>query len=296
VLQVRAYGSAERMAQVADGLAGLPATHHVLRTVDAGADRAMVTADVDPGGADAALGAVRGLGVPEADVELLRLDAVGPATTGEGLGAVVWADVLSQAGTNARLLGRYLIFMAIAGIIAAFGVVYANGVLIVGAMAVSPDILPVTAACTGIVLGRPVLAWRGIFTLVIGLILAGGIGALMTALLDVLNLIPEDFVLRSGVLTGLDSIDASTVIVALAAGVAAILSLETRATFAVGVAISVTTIPASAYLGVAAGVGQLGKAEGALAVLGVNILMLIIGGSLTLLIQRRLGPQSQGER
>jgi hypothetical protein len=67
------------------------------------------------------------------------------------------------------------------------------------------------------------------------------------------------------------------------------LALETRASSAVGVAISVTTIPASAYLGVAAGVGDASKALGALAVLGINITMLLIAGSLTLLAQRALG-------
>jgi hypothetical protein len=66
------------------------------------------------------------------------------------------------------------------------------------------------------------------------------------------------------------------------------LALETRASSAVGVAISVTTIPASAYLGVAVGVGNTSKALGALAVLRVNVVMLLVGGSLTLLAQRAL--------
>jgi Domain of unknown function (DUF389) len=56
----------------------------------------------------------------------------------------------------------------------------------------------------------------------------------------------------------------------------------------VGVAISVTTIPASAYLGVAVGVGELSKAHGALLVLGINVGMLILGGSSTLQLQRWL--------
>jgi hypothetical protein len=43
------------------------------------------------------------------------------------------------------------------------------------------------------------------------------------------------------------------------------LALGTRAKGSVGVAISVTTIPAAAYLGVAAGMGEIGKAAGALA-------------------------------
>jgi sorbitol-specific phosphotransferase system component IIC len=71
------------------------------------------------------------------------------------------------------------------------------------------------------------------------------------------------------------------------------LALETRASSAVGVAISITTIPAAAYLGVAAGVGEASKALGALAVLGVNVAMLLLAGTLTLIVQRRL---AEGER
>ena len=70
-----------------------------------------------------------------------------------------------------------------------------------------------------------------------------------------------------------------------------VLALETRASAAVGVAISVTTIPASAYLGVAAGVGQIDKALGALLVLGVNVTMLLSGGCVTLMVQRRLSTR-----
>jgi hypothetical protein len=64
------------------------------------------------------------------------------------------------------------------------------------------------------------------------------------------------------------------------------LAFETRASSAVGVAISVTTIPAAAYLGVAAGVGQSDKAWGALGVLTVNVVLLLAGGMVALLVQR----------
>jgi hypothetical protein len=77
--------------------------------------------------------------------------------------------------------------------------------------------------------------------------------------------------------------------VALAAGVAGMLAVETRAGAAVGVGISITTIPAAAYLGVAAGDGELDKVWGALAVLGTNVALLLLGGTATLLVQRRLG-------
>jgi hypothetical protein len=81
-------------------------------------------------------------------------------------------------------------------------------------------------------------------------------------------------------------VSATTILVAAAAGVAGMLAVETRASAAVGVGISVTTIPASAFLGVAAGTGELGQSWSALAVLGANIAMMLLGGSLALATQR----------
>ena len=172
--------------------------------------------------------------------------------------------------------------------IAAYGVLYANGILIVGAMAVSPDLLPITAACVGIAVRRPRLARRALVTLTLGLAVAGLVAGALTATLDLLGWLPPEFDVGGGILSGLTTVNNSTVIVALVAGVAAMLAQETRASSAVGVAISVTTIPASAYLGVAAGVGEIGEAWGALLVLVVNVAMLVAGGTFTLLLQRAI--------
>jgi uncharacterized hydrophobic protein (TIGR00271 family) len=202
---------------------------------------------------------------------------------------VVWADLLSQAGANARPLARFLVFMATAGVIAAFGVIYANTTLVVGAMAISPDTLPICAAATALVLGRWGLAARAVATLLVGLGCACMVGALLTFVLHTLDLGPTELSPSDrAFLAGLSTVNISTPVVAFAAGVAGILAFETRASSAVGVAISVTTIPASAYLGVAVGVGDAGKAVGALAVLGINVTMLLIGGCLTLVTQRAL--------
>lgn len=74
------------------------------------------------------------------------------------------------------------------------------------------------------------------------------------------------------------------------------LALETRASAAVGVAVSVTTIPAAAYLGVAGGVGEIGTAIGALGVLGMNVLMMALGASGTLAVQRTLNRRAAARR
>ena len=84
------------------------------------------------------------------------------------------------------------------------------------------------------------------------------------------------------------TVNAATVLVALAAGAAGILSFETRAGSAVGVAISITTIPAAVFLGVAFAEGDSAAGGPAAAVLAVNVVMLVLAGTLTLLFQRRL--------
>jgi Domain of unknown function (DUF389) len=100
--------------------------------------------------------------------------------------------------------------------------------------------------------------------------------------------LPANFDVHQIGLISQQHISAETFFVALAAGVAGMLAVETRASMGVGVAISVTTIPAAAFLGVAAGVGQFSKSLGALGVLGTNIAMMLIGGSIALAVQRRL--------
>jgi hypothetical protein len=137
--------------------------------------------------------------------------------------------------------------------------------------------------------GRPpALVGRAFWTLIAGLGTAGATAGLVAVLLNALDLLPSSFRVGENGLAGLTTVNSSTFVVALVAGVAGILALETRAAAAVGVAISVTTIPASAYLGVAAGLGEVDEASGALAVLAINVAMLLVGGSLTLVAQEAL--------
>jgi uncharacterized hydrophobic protein (TIGR00271 family) len=291
MLHLRVFGAAPVMERVAERVSALPGAEHVTRT-DAGngAGQALVTADVEPDAADAALQALTALGVPAEDIWLLRLEGLQPGRRGRRpeSSAVVWADLLGQAGEHARPVARFIMLMAVAGVIAAYGVIYANGILIVGAMAVSPDFLPLAASCIGLVARRPRLIGRALWTLAAGLATTWVAAGVLTVLLDLTDLMPSSFEVGENGLRGLTTVNSSTVVVALVAGVAGILALETRAAAAVGVAISVTTIPASAYLGVAAGAGEIGKASGALAVLGINVAMLLVGGSLTLVTQQAI--------
>jgi uncharacterized hydrophobic protein (TIGR00271 family) len=292
MLQLRVFGDSSAVGEVAERLGALPGARHVSVVAGARPGSALLTADLRATVADGALDLARGVGIPAEDISLLRLDAIGPALPADEPVALVWADLLGQAGVNARAAVRYLVFMAVAGVIAGFGVIDENQILIVGAMAVAPDLLPITATCTGLVLRRGQLIRRGLVALGLGLGMACLTAAAVTGFLNLFDLLPTDFAVHEIGLVSQVHIEAETIIVALAAGVAGMLAVETRASMGVGVAISVTTIPAAAFLGVAAGVGQFTKSLSALSVLGTNVAMMLVGGSTALAIQRRLASRA----
>jgi uncharacterized hydrophobic protein (TIGR00271 family) len=272
------------MTAVAAELGQLAGVRHVDISEPGPAGTTLVAADIRPQAADHVLSRLAGLGVPPDDVTLVRLETIGPAAAEEPL-VLVWADVLGQARVRARAPARFVVLMAVAGVIAGLGVINVSSILIVGAMAISPDLLPVTAACTGLVLRRWRLVQRGLGTLILGLAVACSLAAAVTAFLDLLDRLPAGFTLTE-IPAGQTHVSATTILVALAAGVAGMLAVETRASSAVGVAISVTTIPASAYFGVGLGLGEPGKSWSALGVLGVNVTMMLVGGSVALATQR----------
>jgi uncharacterized hydrophobic protein (TIGR00271 family) len=292
MLQLRVFGDSSAVGEVARRLGQLPGARHV--SVVAGERRgsALLTADLRATVADGALDLARRAGIPPEDVSLLRLDAIGPALPADEPVALVWADLLGQAGVNARAAVRYLIFMAVAGVIAAFGVIDENQVLIVGAMAVAPDLLPITATCTGLALRRGGLIRRGLVALGLGLGTACVTAAAVTGFLNLFDLLPAEFAVHEIGLVSQVHVEAETIIVALAAGVAGMLAVETRASMGVGVAISVTTIPAAAFLGVAAGIGEFSKSLAALSVLATNVAMMLVGGSTVVAIQRMLASRA----
>lgn len=290
MMHVEVFGPSDLMAEVANALDGLEGVTRVRRVEAARPGHSVVAAAARPRAVDPILDELTRLQVPGSDIAVTRVDAV-EWTAARGAGSfLVWADVLGQAWINARPIGRYLVLMLAAGVIAGYGVIDRNSILIVGAMAVSPDLLPITAIGVGLVSRNIGLALAAFATLAVGMAVACAAAALIAVGQDLFDVLPSGFSLGSAsrALGGLTSISHETIGVALVAGIAGMLSLETRASSAVGVAVSVTTIPAAAYLGVAAGLGESGTAWGALGLLGANVAMMVLGASATLVVQRHL--------
>jgi uncharacterized hydrophobic protein (TIGR00271 family) len=297
VLRLRSSVEAQNSDRFAAALRQLHGIKRVTAAPDDGrGDCVVFVADVEPHAADELVAAVAELGITVDDYVLERIDVVAPERRhligGGDMGGFAWVEVMGQARANSRPLARFLALINVAAVIAALGVIKSNGILVVGAMAVSPDLLPICATCVGLVAGRRRLSALSFASLAVGLGTVVVTAALLTLLLKALGFLPQGFTVEESLLEGLTSTDYSTVLIALAAGVAAILSFETRASAAVGVAISVTTIPASAYLGVAIGAGSTSEAGGALVVLLVNVSLLIVSGSATLMLQRWLAQRT----
>ena len=262
--------------------------------------RTVFVGDVEPHAADELVEEIAKLGIAIDDYVLERVDVVAPERRhlvgGGDMGGFAWVEVMGEARANSRPLARYLALITVAAVIAALGVIKSDSILIVGGMAVSPDLLPICSTCVGLVAGRRRLSALSFATLVIGLGSVIVTTAILTFALKEFGFLPDGYNVDDTLLSGLTSTDYSTVLIALAAGVGAILAFETRASAAVGVAISVTTIPASAYLGVAIGSGDTDRASGAVLVLVVNVGLLIVSGTTTLLLQRWLSERAQNPR
>jgi uncharacterized hydrophobic protein (TIGR00271 family) len=248
----------------------------------------VLEADLLPAVADQVVELIQEWEIEDGSYLITRQEVIAPTPSHgaiKGGNEFAWIEVMGEARANARPLGRYLALMAVAGVVAGIGVITDNPILIVGAMAVSPDLLPICAACVGFVAGRRPLVRRALSTLLYGILLTWAVSAALAWSLQAVGILTGDFQVHEEGLHGLASTDYSTILVALAAGVAAMLSFETRAASAVGVAISVTTIPASALFGVSIGLGEVSVSWGAAGVLAVNITLLLFSGSLTLALQ-----------
>ncbi len=253
----------------------------------------VLDADLSPSAADRVLGRLNELEIADHRYVMVRQEVIAPkrapGTSIASEEGFAWVEILGQARENSRPITRYMVLMGVAGCIAAMGVLTNNSILIVGAMAVSLDLLPICATCVALVGRRVRLAGRAFSTLLIGLIIVMGVAAVVTFLLRQVGILdgdPNEYLRGLG---GLVRTNYSTVVIALAAGVAAILSFETRAASAVGVAISVTTVPASAFFGVAIGLGEEAESTYALVTLAMYVTLLVFAGTVTLWLQRRIG-------
>ncbi|QNP70744.1 DUF389 domain-containing protein [Streptomyces roseirectus] len=259
----------------------------------------VVMCDVAREAGDQLLASLRSLGldrtgsiaVENIDLSLsLRADKAEAEAPGEGADAVLWEHLTDATHEESTLSLTYVAFLTLATMIAACGVVLDNAILIVGAMAVGPEFGPLAALSTSIVRKAPKLAARALTALLVGFAVAMVLTVGFSWLMNAANLFHESDL--EGARPNTDFVyapDAFSFVVALLAGAAGTLSLTSAKSGAlVGVAISVTTVPAAANAAVALTYGDPRQTWGSTIQLLLNLLGIVLAGVATLLAQKWL--------
>ncbi|HWC38658.1 MAG TPA: DUF389 domain-containing protein [Acidimicrobiales bacterium] len=205
-----------------------------------------------------------------------------------------FSPIWEQVDARMRSLGRYppswFLLMAIAGLIAAVGILVNSQILIVGAMIVGPEYFAIASVALGINTGDRPRIRRGLRALAVGFAIAILASLVFSLIVHGFELQPRAF--DRGIRPVSDLInnpDFFSVVVVVLAGIVGVVSLsEARINTLVGVFVSVTTIPAAADVGVSVAFTSWREARGSLLQLLLNIVVLIVVGAFVLRFQRRV--------
>ncbi|KAB2593745.1 DUF389 domain-containing protein [Streptomyces arboris] len=259
----------------------------------------VVLCDVAREAGDELIGRLRRLGIDESgaiSVEHLDLTLSARAekaeheAPGDSADAVLWEELTEATHEESTFSITYVSFLALATMLAACGVMLDNAVLIVGAMAVGPEFGPLAGVSTALVQRAPRLVARSLVALIGGFALAMMITAGFAWVMDAFGLFDSTMVDRPRPNTGfIWHPDWMSFIVAFLAGIAGTLSLTSAKSGAlIGVAISVTTVPAAANAAVAFSYSDYQQTIGSGQQLLANLGGIVLAGTLTLLLEKAL--------
>jgi uncharacterized hydrophobic protein (TIGR00271 family) len=187
-----------------------------------------------------------------------------------------------------RIDYQYVLLMVSAAVIATTGLTADLPIAVVGAMAFSPDLGRINAMAFAMIATELRLLLSAASSLAAGMLIAIATSAAFAVFLEAVG--QEDALgsVNERLVTFVTQIDPATITVAVAAGVAAmVVFIADRGRAAVGVGVSITTIPAASYAGIALAGGSWSSALDALIVLSVNIVAVVLAGVVTGLIFRR---------
>ncbi|MDQ0374217.1 DUF389 domain-containing protein [Cellulomonas humilata] len=207
---------------------------------------------------------------------------------GSSADAVVWIDVTRRAYAESELNWTYLSFMCFATLIAGIAIVLDSQILIIGAMVLGPEFVPIAALGIALVRRRFHLLRMALWTIVVGFLIAILVTCVAALVAKQLGWVTLEQVTAPRPDTAfIYSPDKWSFIVAVIAGAAGVLSLTSaRVGGLAGAFISVTTVPAAGNIALGLAFGQLTEVRGSALQLGVNIVGMAIAGWLTLVFQK----------
>ena len=203
--------------------------------------------------------------------------------------AVVWTEVIERAYEESSITYTFISFMILATLLAGIAVVTDSVILVIGAMVLGPEFVPIAALGLGLVRRRYGLIREAATTLAVGFGIAIAAVATLAAFARAAGLISAADVTadhRPGT-AFIYSPNVWSLVIAVCAGAAGVLALTSaKSGGLVGVFISVTTIPAAGNIAVASVFGAWTEVRGSTITLLVNIIGMALAGWATLAIQQ----------
>lgn len=182
-------------------------------------------------------------------------------------------ELYNSLARGAVLDSNFLLLVVLATIVAAIGLVQDNAAVVIGAMVIAPLLGPNLALALATAIADADLMARSIRTNLIGTVISLAL-ATAIGLLWPINISSHELMSRTFV--GFDS-----VVLALASGAAAVLSLTTGvSSVLVGVMVAVALLPPAAAFGLLLGTGYVQGALGAGLMLAVNIVCINLSAKL----------------
>ena len=208
---------------------------------------------------------------------------------GASADAVVWTEVVERAYDDSQITWTFMSFMVLATLLASIAVVTDSIVLVIGAMVLGPEFVPIAALGLGLVRRRYNRLRQAVRTLVFGFTVAILIVAMLAAVARAIGLIElSDISMDSRPGTSfIYTPNAWSLIIAIIAGAAGVLALTSAKSGGLaGVFISVTTIPAAGNIAVALVFAEWAEVVGSSVNLLVNITGMALAGWATLALQQ----------
>lgn len=215
-----------------------------------------------------------------------RADRAERDATGHASDALIWPLVRDTLEEEIDLSLTFVVFMVLAALLGAIGVVTNSAILVIGAMVLGPEFGPIASLCVSAVHRDLVRSRRACVTLIAGFLIAVLSAIAFTWVMREFGVFPDsaDF---SGLLKEVASPGWLSLVIALIAGTAGVLTLtSSRNGPLIGVLISVTTIPAASAAAVLFSYGRWDDGLHALLTLAINVLGITVAGIVTLVIQR----------
>jgi len=176
----------------------------------------------------------------------------------ENEGRIARGELVSAAGDLSPSLQTYVIMTVVSALIATAGLLLDSAAVVVGSMVIAPLVGPAMAASVGTVVSDQEMFRRGVRLQILGLVLSVATAFVFAFLVRQVNLIaPLADVTTVPEVRERVAPDFLSLVIALGAGVAGIVSLTTGVSAAlVGVMIAVALIPPAATVGIGLAWGQ----------------------------------------